>query len=137
MGRKIRAIKDANKLKDYLQRDRYVLWNFGNTISTRDTGTIEFRGGRHLRDGFRTKRWIVFALSFIALAIEEVRRPINSELWYLLVMRINIEIRIIWDLSKSMVTSVTGGRASVIKRENLRWATGCQEIGDVCEMMVS
>ena len=58
--------------------DRRVLWNFQNVtpmswIRTSATGTVEFRGGRCLRGPARTKRWIVFAIAFVILAIQEVR----------------------------------------------------------------
>lgn len=51
--------------------NRRVLWNFDN-VSDR-TGTIEFRGGPGLHDKRETIRWILFAVGFILLAIEEVR----------------------------------------------------------------
>lgn len=59
--------------------DRPMLWNFHNvTVMPFTTqpaiGTVEFRGGRCLRGPARTKRWISFAVAFIALAIQEVRR---------------------------------------------------------------
>lgn len=51
--------------------NRRVLWNFDNL--TGHKGTIEFRGGPGLHDARMTIRWILFAISFILLAIEEVR----------------------------------------------------------------
>jgi hypothetical protein len=57
--------------------DRKVLWNFQNLVASNRThkpsGTIEFRGGRHLRGAVRTLRWITFAVVFISMAVEEVR----------------------------------------------------------------
>ncbi len=52
-------------LRDIMQNnDRYVLWNFSNTVPDK-SGTIEFRGGRGLRGEVRTKRWITFAVALI------------------------------------------------------------------------
>ena len=79
-------IKEKTNRRDvckYMQNglnhsDRAVLWNFQNLVnSTREShspsGTIEFRGGRHLRGPKRTLRWITFAVVFISMAIHEVR----------------------------------------------------------------
>ena len=73
--REILGLNSAQQLCEYMQgRDRYALWNFQNTVQNRTTGkgTIEFRGGRHLRGEKNTKRWVAFAIAFIALAIEKV-----------------------------------------------------------------
>ena len=35
-------------------------------------GTIEFRGGRHVRTGEKTKRWIAFTVAFIEMALSQV-----------------------------------------------------------------
>jgi hypothetical protein len=58
--------------------DRGVLWNFQNLVNSTTeshspSGTIEFRGGRHLRGPVRTLRWITLAIVFISMAIHEVR----------------------------------------------------------------
>ncbi|KFY80805.1 hypothetical protein V499_00387 [Pseudogymnoascus sp. VKM F-103] len=63
-------MKDATELIHYMQSNsRYVLWNFQNTTSR--SGTVEFRGGRHLTGPVRTKRWTAFTVSFISKAIED------------------------------------------------------------------
>ena len=55
---KILSMSSPESLVKYIQNNvRYALWNFMNTLEGR-SGTIEFRGGRHLRGKFRTKRWI-------------------------------------------------------------------------------
>lgn len=46
------------------------MWNFDNVDGI---GTIEFRGGPGLQSKSETIRWILFAVGFILLAIEEVR----------------------------------------------------------------
>lgn len=49
--------------------NRLITWNFLNTVQGHEgnfkSGTVEFRGGRHLRGKIRTKRWIAFAVAFI------------------------------------------------------------------------
>lgn len=60
----ISSAPDAESLRDIMQDDRYVLWNFSN-VAPGKSGTIEFRGGRFLRGKVRTKRWITFAVAFI------------------------------------------------------------------------
>ena len=73
---KLREANDPQKLCWVMQRDsRYCLWNFQNTIPPKK-GTIEFRGGRQVRGKVMTIRWTVFAIVFIALAIEKVERRI-------------------------------------------------------------
>ncbi|KAL6715897.1 hypothetical protein ACLMJK_006858 [Lecanora helva] len=62
--------RDEDQLCHLMQGEsRYVVWNFMN-IRIPGSGTVEFRGGRHLEGEKRTKRWVAFALVFIALAIE-------------------------------------------------------------------
>ena len=51
--------------------NRKVLWNFDNVCGAK--GTIEFRGGPGLHSQGETVFWILFAVGFILLAIEEVR----------------------------------------------------------------
>lgn len=41
----IRGASSPNTLRDIMQDNRYVLWNFDNVTAGR-SGTIEFRGGR-------------------------------------------------------------------------------------------
>lgn len=60
----VNNVQDTNALFDVMQRDRYVLWNFENTLPG-GSGTIEFRGGRFLRGNVRTKRWIAFVISLV------------------------------------------------------------------------
>lgn len=69
--RRIQNIRSRKQLVKYIQGDkRYALWNFQNTLEG-ESGTIEFRGGRHLRGEFRTKRLIAFVVSFISLALQD------------------------------------------------------------------
>lgn len=59
------------QLVTYMQAgNRMVLWNFENVL--KECGTVEFRGGRHMRGPKRTKRWIAFAVVFVAKAIGDV-----------------------------------------------------------------
>ena len=51
---------------------RYVVWNFKNTAVAGGTGTVEFRGGRHLRGPNRTFWWITFVVAFVSLALRKV-----------------------------------------------------------------
>ena len=72
----LREANNPQKLCWVMQRgSRYCLWNFENTIPP-NKGTIEFRGGRHVRGKVMTIRWTVFAIVFVALAIEKVGRRI-------------------------------------------------------------
>jgi len=48
---------------------RSVLWNFQNLMNKK--GTIEFRGGRHMRGPRITLRWITFVIVFVLMALEE------------------------------------------------------------------
>jgi hypothetical protein len=49
----------------------YVLWNFQNVVGA--SGTIEFRGGRHLRGPNRSKWLITFTVAFISITLKQVR----------------------------------------------------------------
>ncbi|KAF3226248.1 hypothetical protein TWF106_000742 [Orbilia oligospora] len=71
IARDIKAVSSTESLIDYMQGEsRYVLWNFRPLANPR-TGTIEFRGGRHLRGPNRTISWITFVVVFVMLALEE------------------------------------------------------------------
>lgn len=66
----IQMINDKERLKNFMQSDRRVLWNFEHVVpGNRCTGTVEFRGGRGLRGPNRTKWWIAFVLSFVQYCI--------------------------------------------------------------------
>ncbi|TDZ54329.1 hypothetical protein CTRI78_v006384 [Colletotrichum trifolii] len=64
MARLIRNARNAAELCAIMQNDRFVLWNFENTLPNK-SGTIEFRGGRCLRGDVRTKRWIACTVSLV------------------------------------------------------------------------
>jgi len=72
----LRARNEKAEVRELMQGveqgDRYVIWNFANINKS---GTIEFRGGRHLRGPNRSNWWITFAVSFISLALNQVMRP--------------------------------------------------------------
>ena len=78
IANEIKAKANANDLCAYMQAsidNRKVLWNFQNTLNRpgyTTSGTVEFRGGRHLRGKVRTLRWITFAIAFISMALGEV-----------------------------------------------------------------
>ncbi|KAI1740849.1 putative amidoligase enzyme-domain-containing protein [Xylaria scruposa] len=76
IARLIKSATDTTMLKDIMQNDRYVLWNFANTVPG-GSGTIEFRGGRCLRGEIRTKRWIAFTISIVHafLMMDDLKRP--------------------------------------------------------------
>lgn len=68
---RIRGMRSRKQLVNYMQeKSRYALWNFENVLEGK-SGTVEFRGGRHLRGRVRTKRWIAFAVNFISLALQD------------------------------------------------------------------
>ncbi|KAI1762456.1 hypothetical protein GGR53DRAFT_419282 [Hypoxylon sp. FL1150] len=69
VGDIISSARNTVQLKDIMQEERRVLWNFENTLPGK-SGTIEFRGGRGLRGRNRTKWWIAFAVSFIHFVLE-------------------------------------------------------------------
>ncbi|PVH84417.1 hypothetical protein DL98DRAFT_584495 [Cadophora sp. DSE1049] len=65
----IAGITSKSELVDYMQGDnRRVLWNFRNILPG-GSGTVEFRGGRHLRGPNRTIWWATFAILFVDLAL--------------------------------------------------------------------
>ncbi|KAI3324707.1 putative amidoligase enzyme-domain-containing protein [Xylariaceae sp. AK1471] len=72
----IESATNAEMLQKFMQKDRYVLWNFGNIVPGR-SGTIEFRGGRCLRGEIRTKRWIAFTIAIIhaLLSMNDLKHP--------------------------------------------------------------
>ena len=74
---RIYDIDTPKELCRFMQGDqegnRRVLWNFGNLSN--GIGTVEFRGGPGLHDESKTIYWILFALGFILLAMEEVCDP--------------------------------------------------------------
>ena len=75
----IYAINTPDELCTFMQGDqegnRRVLWNFSNVKSNGRIGTVEFRGGPVLHTARSTIHWILFAVGFILLAIEEVCDP--------------------------------------------------------------
>ncbi|TGJ80069.1 hypothetical protein E0Z10_g8703 [Xylaria hypoxylon] len=76
IARLIKSATNASMLKDIMQNDRYVLWNFANIVPG-SSGTIEFRGGRCLRGEIRTKRWIAFTISLLHafLSMDDLKHP--------------------------------------------------------------
>jgi hypothetical protein len=73
----INSLESVEQVCEFLQggmkkEHRYVLWNFQNLA--RRTGTIEFRGGRHLRGPVKTMWWITFVVVFVSMAIDQVGR---------------------------------------------------------------
>ena len=74
---RIYNIDTPEELCRFMQGDqegnRRVLWNFSNLSN--GIGTVEFRGGPGLDDPNKTIHWILFALGFILLAMEEVCDP--------------------------------------------------------------
>ena len=84
LGRTISRMRSPQELYVYMQghdqrRQRYALWNFKNTVGASACGTVEFRGGRHLRGKVRTKRWIAFAVAFVSMAItNKVSAPMRE-----------------------------------------------------------
>ncbi|KAI0481569.1 putative amidoligase enzyme-domain-containing protein [Xylaria cf. heliscus] len=76
MAQLIKSATDTETLKNIMQNDRYVLWNFANIVPGK-SGTIEFRGGRCLRGEVRTKRWIAFTIAIIHafLSMDDIRHP--------------------------------------------------------------
>ena len=78
--RSIGTRRNQKQLCRYIQgSNKYTMWNFLHTLEGRK-GTIEFRGGRHLRGPVITKRWIVFTVAFVALAIEKVTDSFTTTL---------------------------------------------------------
>jgi hypothetical protein len=70
----IRGRRNAEELCSLMQgNDRNVLWNFQNT-RPHGSGTIEFRGGRHMRGPRRALRLIAFAVSVIYMSLQRVRK---------------------------------------------------------------
>ncbi len=71
----INTRNDFGQLISYMQgasNDRRVLWNFCNLCDS-SKGTIEFRGGRHMRGWHRAVAWVAFVQVFVLMALEEVR----------------------------------------------------------------
>lgn len=73
VGNRIKQIQTKQDLWVLMQGNepggRYVIWNFKNIFGS---GTVEFRGGRHLRGPNRTLWWITFAIAFVSLALKMV-----------------------------------------------------------------
>ena len=68
----IRNLQTKQALCAFMQGDeRRVLWNFRNTAQD-GIGTIEFRGGPQLHTSEETMRWILFAVGFVQLALDQV-----------------------------------------------------------------
>lgn len=68
----IADISSKTELVEYIQgEERRVLWNFRNILPG-GSGTVEFRGGRHLRGPNRTISWATFGILFIDLALRSV-----------------------------------------------------------------
>ena len=76
LRQEIDKIHTPEKLYIFMQGgeegSRRTLWNFQNLLPN-ETGTIEFRGISGVHSGQETVDWILFAIGFILLAIEEVR----------------------------------------------------------------
>ena len=71
-ARELRAITTKETLCAFMQgEERRVIWNFRNIVPN-GIGTVEFRGGPQLHTSQETIRWIMFAVGFIELALNEV-----------------------------------------------------------------
>ncbi|KAK8115645.1 swim zinc finger domain protein [Apiospora sp. TS-2023a] len=74
---RINKAKSNQDIIDLMQGDekdnRRVLWNFAN-LREGGSGSVEFRGGRGLRGPVRTKRWIAFAVAFVHMVLDKVRK---------------------------------------------------------------
>jgi Putative amidoligase enzyme len=71
----IKAATTERELCTFMQKNRYVLWNYQNiypNASGKHTGTVEFRGGSQFLTTKGTLSWVAFVLGFITLALEEV-----------------------------------------------------------------
>jgi hypothetical protein len=81
IGERIKSMQNSNQIMELMQGTsqgaRYVVWNFKNIASGR-SGTIEFRGGRHLRGPNRSFWWITFTIVFISLALKKVSDMLSS-----------------------------------------------------------
>ncbi|KAI8626748.1 putative amidoligase enzyme-domain-containing protein [Xylariaceae sp. FL1651] len=77
----INSATSNEMLRDIMQDNRYVLWNFDHILPGR-SGTIEFRGGRCLRGEIRTKRWIAFtvAITHAFLSMNDITHPSRSSI---------------------------------------------------------
>ncbi|KAI1417909.1 putative amidoligase [Hypoxylon sp. FL1857] len=77
----INNASSTERLRDIMQSDRYVLWNFDNVVPGK-SGTIEFRGGRCLRGKVRTKRWIAFTIALIhaLISMDDISNPCRHSL---------------------------------------------------------
>lgn len=78
IAHEIKRTNNFEELCTYMQGGmgsdhRKVLWNFQNLCN--ETGTIEFRGGRHMRGPNRTLRWVTFTIVFVLMALETVSFP--------------------------------------------------------------
>ncbi|KAN0078922.1 putative amidoligase enzyme [Elaphomyces granulatus] len=80
----IKSIGSERDLCQFMQKDRYVLWNFQNTFphNGRCSGTLEFRGGSQFLTAKGSLRWIAFVVSFITLALEEDLLNANTAVLY-------------------------------------------------------
>ncbi|KAF9881631.1 CFEM domain-containing protein [Colletotrichum karsti] len=89
--RQIMAAGTAQSVRDLMQRsassrdDKHVMWNFNNTLPGR-SGSIEFRGGRGLRDYTMSTRWIAFTVAFVHMCLSEpfcirYHRPSLDDFW--------------------------------------------------------
>ncbi|KAK3340023.1 swim zinc finger domain protein [Lasiosphaeria hispida] len=76
VAKEIEELVGETGLCEYMQRSRYVLWNFQNTFPDPRlgsySGTVEFRGASQFRNSQGTLSWVAFVLGFITLAEEEV-----------------------------------------------------------------
>jgi Putative amidoligase enzyme len=73
----IRTITSGRDLCQFMQKTRYVLWNYQNIFpspSGKYTGTVEFRGGSQFLNTKGTLSWVAFVMGFMTLALDEVSR---------------------------------------------------------------
>jgi len=71
----LRSCGSPREVWAFMQKSRYVLWNFQNVCpgnSGTCTGTVEFRGGSQFLTTKGTLAWVAFVLGFVTLATEEV-----------------------------------------------------------------
>ncbi|KAL2826205.1 putative amidoligase enzyme-domain-containing protein [Aspergillus cavernicola] len=97
----LKAKSTTTEICNYMQADRYVCWNFANTVNQTPgttSGTIEFRGGRHLRGRFRTKRWITFTVTFVLMALDE--GLVNSSSSYTVLRSSRDDVTAFWEKIK-------------------------------------
>lgn len=71
----INALGTPRQIKQFMQDDDYVLWDFSSTAVS-PHGMLQVHGGPGVRDANKTKTWLAFVVGFIHLLLPPLSKSL-------------------------------------------------------------